>query len=349
MGTVTARRAAGRLDLVGAAGLVALAVWVGVAAGRGDGRSGPVLALLAAMAAAAAAARAITRRPGGVERLVAGGVLVFVAATWPGVLRTTGAPTGYENANATLTALAALAAIGAAASPSSERASWRWSRTVWWVVAVLATGITFATGSVAGVACLLVAEALLLVAWRRRRARIVLVAGGALVAGVLAATVALGALADPTEQDGSSAIGARRQLWASAVDLVRAEPLTGVGAGGFASSRAPGADTDLRWAHHGYLQAAAEWGVPGLVLLLGLAAWTWIALWTAAGDRPAPAAVAAAALVVVGLHGTVDYVWHVAAVPLVLAALVGAGTARPVRVSRREVPGDGRPDRGSPG
>ena len=59
----------------------------------------------------------------------------------------------------------------------------------------------------------------------------------------------------------------------------------------------------------------------------------------AAACAPGPATLGAAALTVVALCSRVDHVAHSAAVPLTLAVLRGAATARPLR----------QPGRGSPG
>jgi hypothetical protein len=75
------------------------------------------------------------------------------------------------------------------------------------------------------------------------------------------------------------------------------------------------------------LQQAAEQGVPGALLMAGLASWGFLAL--AAARRPPPvAAVGAAAFSALVVHASVDYILHFPAVPLAAAALLGAASAR---------------------
>ena len=132
-------------------------------------------------------------------------------------------------------------------------------------------------------------------------------------------------------------------LWHEAIDITAREPITGVGPGNFSSSSAIArADRDLRWAHHEFLQSAAETGIPGYVFVVAVFAWAFATLWVAADG--ALTAIAAAGLAIVGVHATMDYILHFPAVALAIAIVVGTeiggasarGRARtvPVEVAR---------------
>ena len=109
---------------------------------------------------------------------------------------------------------------------------------------------------------------------------------------------------------------------------LRDAPLRGHGPGSYAPPT-PVFDLDLRWAHHEYLQQAAEAGVVGLVLLLVLVAWLFAYLWWGRRRGLARTVAGATAVTLVALHATVDHVLHTAVVPLTLAVLVGWATADP--------------------
>jgi O-antigen ligase len=120
-------------------------------------------------------------------------------------------------------------------------------------------------------------------------------------------------------------------LWSEAIDILAEHP-GGVGVGGFATT-APTAirDQDARWAHQEFLQVGVELGWTGLALVVLLFAWGFVRL--AMHPRPdAYVALGGAALAALGIHASVDYVWHFPAVPLAAAALVGAAQAAPWRI-----------------
>jgi hypothetical protein len=146
-------------------------------------------------------------------------------------------------------------------------------------------------------------------------------AGGA---ALIAAAVATPGLAGRLTVSSPDRVGALR----AALRLVGGSPLTGTGPGG----------ADLRWtddagvhvigyAHDEYVQVAAELGLLGAALLVALLG----ALAAAVRRRP----VGAAVLVAAAVAAAFDFGWHVPAVPLVAAAvlgLAGAGTGRAVPV-----------------
>ncbi len=309
-----------RLNAIGLGLVALLALWVGVFAGGGEGRPGPVLLLLAGLVMATAAGRVLAERPGLLPGLVAVSVAGSMVLIWPGALSAGGPPLGYANGNATLASLGLIAALGAARAEPDIAV-----RRAWLGVAGLLGAFTVLTGSVAGVLVLAVALGLLVLSAVTRWA------GFAVIGGLIAVSLAVGAttaIALGSDLGGLGERAATRgELWAAAADLANQEPLHGIGPGQFAEGNPVSSDADLRWAHHGYLQAAAEYGVVGLLLVAALVGWVWATLWTAATHRPALASLSAAAVTIVGLHASVDYVWHLPAVLLTTCTLFGAGAS----------------------
>ena len=303
------------------AGLVlvaALGAWTALIAGDGDGRPAPVLWLLGGLVLAVAIGRAAAARGVPLFGLVAVAVAGAAALTWPGVLAPAGAPTGYANANATLLGLGALSAVGAARAAGTGGRGRLWS-----AVAVALFACVPATGSIAGTIVVTGACATLALAIRTRWSPLVIGTGMVVAALALGLTVAIASGSDPAGLGGRA--GVRGELWAAAEELADEQPVTGIGPGRFEVRNPVTDDDDLRWAHHGYLQVAAELGVVGLVLTLGLVAWGWGVLWWAS-DRADVASVGAAALGAVVTHATVDYVFHIPAVLVTTALLVGFGS-----------------------
>jgi O-antigen ligase len=184
-----------------------------------------------------------------------------------------------------------------------------------------------------------------------------LLASGALVAGLLvavgaarlgrrpvAALVAVSALAVVVigagpAQEASEKITSARFALASpdrvgemreALRLAASRPLSGVGPGqaDLTWERADGAVLVARYAHNEYLQVLAELGVMGLgllLLLLALIARTVVHCPLRDRMRPVWAGVAAG-LVALGVHGLFDFGWHLPAIALTGAVLVGIVT-----------------------
>jgi hypothetical protein len=153
-------------------------------------------------------------------------------------------------------------------------------------------------------------------------------AGVLVVAGVVAVTVALGIAhtADPAATDPAALVLTERRvdLWADAVQITRDHPVTGVGADGFEeASPTARASRDTKPAHSTWLQAAAEYGLPGAVLLLLLALWPFTAL----GSGPS-AVVGAAGWTAFLLHASVDFVARTEAVLLLAVFVVGLASDR---------------------
>jgi O-antigen ligase len=307
-------------DVVGVALVVALGAWMALGAGDGTGagRPAPVLVLLVGLVLAATAGRLLADRGFAVAGPVAGAALATFALTYPGLLQAAGPPTGYANANATLAAVGALAAVAASRLAPPGRA-----RQGWALAAAALAGVTGATGSVAGTAVLGIGAALVMLAAHRRQPTIVPAFGLVLVVFTVGITSAAAAGGLEALRVGDEV---RVDLWAGAVEVAREAPLRGHGVGAFEERNPVTDDRDLRWAHHEYLEVALEAGAPALMLVLTLAAWVASRLWSASARQPVLAASAAAAATVVGLHGAVDHVWHRPAPMLLAAALLGAAS-----------------------
>ncbi|MFB3739104.1 MAG: O-antigen ligase family protein, partial [Candidatus Velamenicoccus archaeovorus] len=241
-----------------------------------------------------------------------------------------GGPFGYRNATGAFYAQAAIAGLLLAA-------------TVRWLpvrlVAFLAAGgfaLVAVIGSSAAAASLAVVPIALLALGGRVWARVSVAVAGVLVLLVLAGTVVLGATYRPgSDGEVVRALSERRLvLWHESLRLIADHP-GGVGPGRFRDvDPTARRDADARWAHNEFLQQGVELGWAGLVLTVLLFAWGFARLLV----RPDPdvaVGLGAAALAALGIHASVDYVLHFAAVPLTAAALVGTAQAAPIRRFRR--------------
>lgn len=135
----------------------------------------------------------------------------------------------------------------------------------------------------------------------------------------------------------STASPDRRGETSAALRLFREEPLVGVGPGRARLSWVDdaGRRVSARYVHNEYLQVLAELGAVGALLLAALLVTVGRAVRRArprVGSTPtAMWAGAVAALVCVAVHGLFDFGWHVPAVPLTGALLVGVLIPRPTQ------------------
>jgi len=127
----------------------------------------------------------------------------------------------------------------------------------------------------------------------------------------------------------SSGDDLRFGLWRGAASIIAGDPLTGVGSGLFARAyreiRSPGnVDDRLSTAHNAYLNNTAETGLPGLLVMSGLAfviVTRWWALWRRANTHSRQRCLegAMAGLIALGLQSIFDTFLFT---PLVLVSLV---------------------------
>jgi len=121
--------------------------------------------------------------------------------------------------------------------------------------------------------------------------------------------------------------------------LVAERPWAGAGPGdGWTSWRgADGSRATMRYVHDEYLQVAVDLGLPGLLLVLVILLAAARALRTALRVPSAGAATsgrtagACAALLAAMVHAGFDFVWHVPAVALLAAVVVGLGSCPQAR------------------
>jgi O-antigen ligase len=105
-------------------------------------------------------------------------------------------------------------------------------------------------------------------------------------------------------------------------------PATGAGPGlaRLTWTRPGGGVGVFRYAHNEYLQVLAELGVVGLVLLVGLLVALVRVPYRARAGCGALRAAALAGCAALAVHAGLDFVWHLPAIPLLAAALVGLAT-----------------------
>ena len=135
----------------------------------------------------------------------------------------------------------------------------------------------------------------------------------------------------------------RYAYWRVALRAFEAEPLRGVGAGGWAVYwlRLRPIDEGAQDAHSLPFQTAAELGLVGLALLAAFLAGIALAARDAYRIAPAQAAGPIAAFVVYVAHAPLDWDWQMPAVTLVALVLAGALLAlgEPAGPGRREQSG----------
>ena len=159
-----------------------------------------------------------------------------------------------------------------------RRSNWGLLRAALWLFLCSSVLSIALTGSRGGVIVLSLGCVFLpLQMWRsRRKARIILTAGLLAAVALISLSrerISLGRLETiKHEADGGDWNG-RFAVWHCGMDEVAANPITGVGAGGFSRSVAPCLGTDSA-AHSTLLEVTAEHGFIGLALFLGVIATT---------------------------------------------------------------------------
>lgn len=164
---------------------------------------------------------------------------------------------------------------------------------------------------------------------RRTRVITLLAAAAVVVGGVARTPGALDAVRRIVASRATVSSPDRGASSLAAWRAFEAHPWLGSGPGNsrWTLVRADGGLDTFRFVHDEYLQVLAELGVVGLVLLLVLVVATVRGL---ARMRVASGPLGAdvlAASVAISVHAGFDFVWHVPAVPLLLAVLVGLSVA----------------------
>lgn len=314
------------LEATGVVLFAATAVWMTITAAVAGSSAGPALGSILATGLVLAVSWGVGGRwpTAGLVAVIVGAVVLL--AWGPGSGPRTDSfqgPLGYPNATAAFYGIAVIAAL-----LLLVRAGSRAERVAAAVVAIGFLPVILVTRSWAVALLLPMVVLAALVATRLRGPRAAVIVCGTLFIGALLITQLIGATRigtgvgplDRTIRDTLSID--RAVLWHEAMTLMVEDPLVGVGPGRFASSSPfAAADRDRGWAHHEFLQAGAESGIPGYVLSVALVVWGFAALWMTANG--VATAIAAAGLAIVGIHATIDYVLHFPAVAFSLAAVVG--------------------------
>lgn len=335
-GDVASRRGgagAAWLDLTGALLFAAAILWTAVVGSARGGNALPTVLLILSVGFTIAFARMI----GAVHRWLVPSVVVAVAAGLAISSRDLlsgdplSGPFSYANATGAFFVLVAFAATMVAVVSRDG------ARMVASSAAVLAGLVPFAIGSMAAAAVLFLIPVGLLGLSGRGGVRIAIAVSAALVGAALLGTMWIGGTYRPSGASGPvtsltlEVLTERRAvLWSEAWEIIRDDPLTGVGPGRFQfESTTARADRDALWAHHGFLQVGAETGVPGLLLLIAFFGWGFARLW-ATTDPDALVALGATALAALGILASVDYTLHFPLIPATTAALLGtASISRP--------------------
>ncbi len=113
----------------------------------------------------------------------------------------------------------------------------------------------------------------------------------------------------------------------AALRLVADRPITGVGPGEatLAWTDSDGRTFVARYVHNEYLQVLAELGIVGLVLLLALLFLGGRVVWHGRSYAPSPEVWSGvtAGLIALAVHSSFDFLWHIPAILLVAAVLIG--------------------------
>lgn len=241
-------------------------------------------------------------------------VLGAVVASGPAI-----GPLGYANANAALgVQLAGLAGL------LSVRFGARWSAVVLGLVALASALPNRSIGGV--ITGVLVSPALLAATAGRPRRRVAWLAwtGGLVVVVTGAAVVWLARTAD-WPPAALAVLGRQRQImWSDAWRIWSQDPLLGQGPGSFARLSQLGSDADTAMAHSWLLQAGAETGLVGVLILTAIVA---AGLVVAVGARGPAAAIAIACWTALWTHSLGDHVLDFPAVGVLAGAALGWAAA----------------------
>jgi len=316
-----------RSDVAGLLVAGLLAAWLALSAARSNGSAlGPLVILGGSVAAFGIGRAAGVRwdvRPAAVVVIIAAALTLW---SWEDVVHRSplGRPFGYANATGALFVQAVVAAslLGVRARSLVAKATAAF-------VAAVFVALAVAVGSTASA---VLASAVLIVGLLAGPStrRTVLMCLGVAAMAFLLVTLLL-ASRSPSAGEGEdlrglaqAALSERRiELWSDALQIIVDRPLFGVGAGRFdEESTVARSDPDARHAHHEYLQLAAETGVVGGLLLVGIFTWGLMRLGVSRWDRGG-ASVVGAGVAALAMHACVDYVLHFPLLPITAAFLLG--------------------------
>lgn len=140
---------------------------------------------------------------------------------------------------------------------------------------------------------------------------------------------------DITSVRGTAASPARLDGWGSAIDIFTRDPVFGAGPGNatFAYVTDQGESLVTMFVHNEYLQVLAEMGALGiLVLAVGFGVTAWRLRRPPPDADPGTWIGGVAGLAALCVHSGLDFLWHVPAVPLTAAIVLGVVSDRGVRV-----------------
>jgi hypothetical protein len=183
---------------------------------------------------------------------------------------------------------------------------------------------------------LAVAIALVVVAQRSAGWKLVLPAAGVALAAAVALIVLVpqvhAAVRRLTHAKLTLSSPARSGEASAAVRIIAAHPLTGVGPGHalLRWTSTGGAVNVDQYVHDEYLQVLTDLGAVGAALAAVLLVAAGRLLWRARTSSPDRAlwAGAVAAAIAFALHSGFDFIWHIPAIPLTVAAIVGLAIAQ---------------------
>ena len=118
----------------------------------------------------------------------------------------------------------------------------------------------------------------------------------------------------------------RVMTWKGTMNLIKAHPLFGTGAGCYVYGYPKTAITGFtRSAHQGYMQVASELGIPGLLLWLGICGGCMVVAMRRQNTSVSPElrGAVAAGVVASAIHGIIDSDWQVFSVIITFAVLMG--------------------------
>ncbi len=198
------------------------------------------------------------------------------AGNAPGGLRRLTATLGHANDFGIYAATVLPALLGLAMASAG-----RLRRFTWFVIGLMAiaTLLTLSRGAALALAVAVLALLLARRAWRTLAA---LVVASAIGLCIMPAPLRQWA-ADQGSWFNAMVLPERPQMWRTALNMIRAHPLTGVGVNTFVLNysryKAPGDPIQSAYAHNHYLHLTAEIGLLGLAAFLWMlarAGWTWV-------------------------------------------------------------------------